>query len=163
MNQSETLRERFSGLNTQTLRDMWAAEARTEWAENILREELLERGVSKEELDDIATRREEIAKNAPPSARDTLWKFGFVGRMAALAAAVVAYVLFKLLFGSRAGTYAMTVVFAIYTVILVRRVSSQLQVNVSGRATFAMIWQCVEAVVISLAFIVFAATLPSYA
>jgi len=163
MSQVETLRARFADLSTETLRDMWAAEARADWAENVLREELLARGVARAELDDVASNREEIARSAPPSARDTLWKFGFIGRMAALASTAIAYFLFSSLFGTRIGTCSMAAVFAVYVVILIRRVFFQSQFRVSGGATLAMIWQSFEAVLILFALVVLAATLPLHA
>jgi len=163
MSQTEALRERFAGLSTETLRDMWATEARAEWAESLLRDELLARGIARAELDDVASHREEIAKSAPPSARDTLWKFGFVGRMVALASTAISYFLFSSLFGTRVGTYSMAAVFAVYVVILIRRVFFQSRFRVSGGATVAMIWQSFEAVLILFALVVLAATLPLHA
>jgi hypothetical protein len=163
MNQTETLRAKFAELSTETLCNMWATEARAKWAEDILREDLLARGIARGELDDIEFHREEIATNLPPSPRDTLWKFGYVGRMAAIAGSVAAYFLFHSLFGTRAATYAMASVFAIYTVILVRRVFFQSQFRASGTVKFAMTWQCLEAVLILFGIIIIAATLPSHA
>jgi hypothetical protein len=159
MSQTDALRASFSDLSTATLRDLWATEARAEWAESILREELLARDVSRAELDDVAARREEIAKNVPPSARDTLWKFGVVGRMAALVSTGIAFGLFDSLFGKRVGAYAMAAVFAVYVTILIRRVFFQSKFRISGGATFAMIWQSGEAVLILCGLFVLAATL----
>ena len=160
MSQIEALRARFSDLDTETLREMWATEARVEWAEKVLREELLARGVSSAELDNVASRREDIAKSAPPSTRDTLWKYGVVGRGAALFAAMAAFFLFRSLAGTHAGMYAMAVVFAVYVVVLIRRVLFQSRFRTSGGATSAMVWQCFEAVLILVAFVVIAASLP---
>ena len=163
MNQAEVLRKSFSEFNITALRELWATEARVEWAENVLREELLARGVSSAELDDVASRRQEIAESAPPSARDTLWKYGFVGRAVALVSAMVSFFLFNSLFGTRVGAYAMAIVFAFYVLVLIRRVFFQSQFRVSGGASFAMTWQCIEAVLVLLVFIFLAVTLPSHA
>lgn len=55
-------RRHFSELDTDVLREMWSAEGRMDWAEAALREELLGRGVSSDELNDIAARRAQIAE-----------------------------------------------------------------------------------------------------
>lgn len=162
MNQTEALRQKYSDLTTETLRELWANGSRADWAEMVLRDELIARGIAPSELEQIAKRREEIASSAPPSVRDTIWKFGFVGRMVAIASTFIAFILFNSLFGKRVAAYAMVFVFAIYVVILVRRVFFQSQFRIPGGATFAMIWQSAEAVLILLALVVLAVTLPKY-
>jgi hypothetical protein len=150
------LRATFAALNAETLRDMWASEARADWAEKLLREELLTRGVSALELNEIAGRRDEIARAKPPSTSDTLWKYGFAGRLIAFGSAVLVFLLVRLFLGVRAALLASTLVFGVYVVILIRRVSAQSRFNTSGWAMAVMLWQCIEAVAI-LAFFLFAA------
>lgn len=142
------LRARYSDLNTDTLLDMWSSEARTEWAEKLLREELEGRGISLTELDAVVAHRDEIGKDVPPTTRDTIAFFGFVGRILAICGAVLAYIIANWLFGMRTGLFASAIAFAVYVFVLVRRVSYQMQFRVSGWASFAMIWQSGEAILI---------------
>lgn len=55
-------RRHFSKLDTGVLAEMWSAEGRMDWAEAALREELLGRGVSADELNDVAARRAQVAE-----------------------------------------------------------------------------------------------------
>ena len=158
----EALRVKFSDLNTATLRDMWATEARASWAETVLREELISRGALATELNDVALRRDEIASSLPPSARDTLWKYGYVGRLIAFTGALAAFLLGHALFGNRVGVCAAIVVLTVYVIVLVRRVFFQSKFAVSGWTRFAMVWQCVEAILFLLVFVLLAAILPTH-
>lgn len=139
-------RQRFSELETDALREMWSAEGRTEWAETALREELLERGASVDELEDVAARRAQIAANAPPSARDTLWKYGVVGRGLTMFGIVLWCVIAKALNGSGnlaiAGAVA---ILGVYVYVLTHRTIAQNKHEVRASASFAIQWQLGEA------------------
>ncbi|MGF6495296.1 hypothetical protein ABIE56_003495 [Luteibacter sp. 621] len=80
------VRRRFAETDTDVLRAMWGSEDRTDWAEAALRDELIARGDSPEVLDAIAARREEIAANAPPDAKELRWEYGIQGRLLTMAA-----------------------------------------------------------------------------
>jgi hypothetical protein len=162
MSEVEVLRAKFSDLNTSTLRDMWATEARASWAEKILREELVSRDVPATELDGVALRRDEIASSAPPSARDTVWKYGYVGRLLAFSSALAAFLLVRALLGARLGVCAAILVFAGYVILLVRRVLFQSQFAVSGWTMFAMVWQCIEAVLFLVGFVLVVVMMPAH-
>jgi len=139
-------RQRFSELETDVLREMWSAEGRTEWAETALRDELLERGASAVELEDVAARRAQIAANAPPSARDTLWKYGVVGRGATMFG-IFLWCLFANAFNG-SGKLAIVGAVAIlgtYVYVLTRRTAAQSQHEVRASASFAIQWQLCEA------------------
>jgi hypothetical protein len=161
MTEQETLaaeaaaRRRFSEISTEALAQMWTTDGRAAWAEAALRDELLGRGYSVQELDDVASRRESIALNAPPSVRDTLWKFGLVGRVAA----VVAVSLWTLIAhathcpGPITFLGALAVVGA-YVYILTRRTSAHAGQDMQVAASFAMQWQLGEAWLILIGMIV---------
>ena len=150
MNQG-MLRERYSELESDVLRQMWAAEERMPWAEEILRAELIGRGVPADELDAVAVRRSEIARDAPPSMRDTLFGFGVMGRAGAAFLAVVAGNLLGSLLGKRAAIVGVLVVAVAYAVILVIRVRRQSRHPSGALAGAAMVWQCTEACLIAAA------------
>ncbi len=147
---ADALRAHYSDLNTETLLDLWSNEARTDWAEEVLRAELENRGVSRSELDAVSARRDEIGKNMPPAARDTLAFFGFAGRILAIGGAVFAFVIVNAIFGMKAGMFAAAAVFAGYFCVLVRRVSYQMKFRVSGWTSFVMVWMCIEVFLILL-------------
>ena len=144
------LRDAYADLSTDTLREMWASEARADWAENLLGETLALRGISRAELEAIAARREEITRDTPPLERDTIWKYGVVGRMAAFGGAFLGFGLLNAAFGPRVGVCAFVVAFALYAFVLIRRAFRQSKFRVAGATTFAMIWQCFEAVILLL-------------
>lgn len=139
-------RQRFSELETDVLREMWSTEGRTDWAETALREELLERGASADELEDVAARRAQIAANAPPSARDTLWKYGVVGRGATMIGIILWCVLAKVLNDSgKLAIVGAVAILGTYVYVLTRRTTAQNRHEVRASASFAIKWQLCEA------------------
>lgn len=55
-------RERFRELDTEALINLWSRDGRESWAEELLKWELLSRGISKEDLEAYAFRRREVAQ-----------------------------------------------------------------------------------------------------
>lgn len=148
--------QRFSDMDTDALSEMWANEGRTDWAEQALRLELINRGVSELELDTMAQRRADIAANAPPSTRDTIWNYGVVGRMIA-----VGTVLLWLLGVHAAGgtgviaAVGSIVILGLYVHLLKQRVAEQKRHPSTSSALFAMSWQLGEAwFILALAIII---------
>lgn len=141
-----TARLRLTDIDTYTLREMWSADGRTEWAEEALRLELIERGATTHELDSIATRRSEIAANAPPSTRGTLWNYGFVGRILTMAAIVVWVLIVHAMRGTSAWGFAGAIaVLGFYVYVLTRRTIAQGKHPVGWAAALLMYWQIIEA------------------
>jgi Flp pilus assembly protein TadB len=139
-------RKRLSDIDTETLKDMWSADGRTEWAEEALRLELIERGANVQELDAVMMRRSEIAASAPPSARGTLWNYGVVGRILTMAGALLWFVMVHALHGPAALTASGVVaVLGIYVYVLSRRTIAQGRHPLSGATSFVMYWQLGEA------------------
>lgn len=151
MSNETALRERYSVMETEALSTLWRDEERMPWAEAILREELVARGVPAAQLDDIASRREQIARDAPPKLRDTLFGWGVIGRAMTLFVAMAAAQIAGRLFGTRGAIAAAFLVFAVYTTALVVRVSQQMKQPSGVLGGFAMTWQCIEAVFITAA------------
>lgn len=148
MEQIDALRERYSELSTDALREMWSDESRVDWAEAELRRELLERGVSLAELDEIAGRRVEIALAQPPKVRDTVVAYGILGRAGALFISAGVGGVTSALLGHRAAMLAVLGVIGAYVGILYRRVFWQFRGPVGGWGGTLMVWQCVEAGII---------------
>lgn len=138
--------QRFSDIDTNALSEMWANEGRTDWAERALRLELVNRGVSEVELDTVAQRRADIAANAPPSARDTIWNYGVVGRMIAVGA-VLLWVFAAYTAGGSGAIAAVgsIVILGLYVYVLMQRVAEQKKHLSTSSALFAMNWQLGEA------------------
>ena len=125
---------------------MWAADGRTEWAETALRSELLERGAHIHELDAVALRRADIAASAPPSARDTLWNYGVVGRGLTLAGVLLWVLVVHAFHGSGAlAVSGALVVLGTYVYVLTRRTAAQKKHPLSASASFIVHWQLGEA------------------
>jgi hypothetical protein len=138
--------QRFSEMDTDALNEMWANEGRADWAERALRLELLSRGVSELELDSVAQRRVDIAANAPPAARDTIWGYGVVGRMMTMASILLWVFAVHALGGAGIITAAGSIaILSLYIYILTRRVAAQKKHPATASALFAMNWQLVEA------------------
>lgn len=139
-------RQRFSDVDTVALKEMWGVDSRTDWAETALRFELLDRGVSEQELDAIAARREEIAADAPPSARATLWNYGVVGRGLTLASVLAwVFIVHAADGSSRFAIVGALVLLGVYVYILTRRIAAQSKHPLIASARFAMNWQLGEA------------------
>ncbi|GLQ88315.1 hypothetical protein [Dyella flagellata] len=141
-----TARQRYSEMDLANLKEMWTADGRAEWAEAALRDELLERGVSEQDLDVIARSRAEIAANAPPSARTTLWNYGVVGRILTLAG-MFAWFFIGHAFGAsdKVGVAGALVVVGTYVYVLSRRTQKQKEHSTATSTIFAMNWQLTEA------------------
>jgi hypothetical protein len=139
-------RKRFSHIDSDVLKEMWSADGRREWAETALRLELLERGTHAQELDAVALRRADIAVSAPPSAKDTLWKYGVVGRGLTLAGVVLWVLVVHTLHGSGAlAVSGALVVLGIYVYVLTRRTAAQRNHPLTAWASFVIHWQLGEA------------------
>lgn len=139
-------RKRLSDIDTETLKDMWSSDGRTEWAEEAMRLELIERGANEQELDAITMRRPEIAANAPPSARGTLWNYGVVGQIITLVCVILWLIIVHAAHGS--GSLAVSGVVAVlggYVYVLTHRTVAQRRHPLSGAAYFVMYWQLGEA------------------
>ena len=139
-------RKRLAEVDTDTLKDMWSIDGRTDWAEQALRLELIERGESEQELDAIVMRRGEIAANIPPSARGTLWNYGFVGRILTLAGVTLWLILVRAGHGS--GSLAVSgavAILGIYVYVLTRRTLAQKRHPLTTATSFVMYWQLVGA------------------
>lgn len=148
-------RKRLSDISTDTLKEMWAADGRTEWAEEALRLELIERGANTLELETIATRRSEIAANAPPSARGTLWNYGVVGRLLTLAGAILWLLVAHAAHAPSAAIAAGVVaILGIYVHMLTQRTISHRRHPAAGVTSFVMLWQLGEAWLIFLIAII---------
>lgn len=144
-------RKRLSGIDTDLLKEMWATDGRTEWAEEALRLELIERGANAHELDIITTRRSEIAANAPPSVRGTLWNYGVVGRLLTFASVILWLLVAHLVQAiSAVVVTGIVAILGIYVYVLTHRTISHRRHPVAGVASFAMLWQLGEAWVILL-------------
>ncbi|HEV7776710.1 MAG TPA: hypothetical protein VGO76_07590 [Luteibacter sp.] len=152
--QAEMARRRFAETDTGVLREMWSADGRMDWAELALRGELMNRGIGAGELDAIAARRAEIARDAPPSVRDTLWLYGLVGRVATLCVSVLAFLLLRAIGGAGMGLLGVVIVLSAYVFVLLRRTQLQQKHPAGNAATFAMAWQVGEACLILLGFVV---------
>jgi hypothetical protein len=139
-------RKRLSDIDTDTLKDMWSGDGRTEWAEGALRLELIERGVDAQELDAISIRRPEIAANAPPSVRGVLWNYGFVGRILTMAGVVLWLLIARAVHGSSTlKVSGVVAVLGIYVDALTRRTIAQSGHRVKFSASLLMYWQVIEA------------------
>jgi hypothetical protein len=73
-----------------------------------------------------------------------------VGRLAAFAGAFLGFGVLNAAVGPRAGVCAFVAAFGVYSFILIRRAIRQSGFRVAGGTTFAMIWQCFEAVLLLL-------------
>jgi len=147
---ADAARRRFAELDTHALRDMWATEGRTEWAETALRDELIERGVRAEELDAVAIRRVEVADDKPPSSRDTIWVYGVVGRMVTLVTAGLVATMLRAVGEPKLIAFGIVLVVGTYVAILLRRISMQRKHRPGAAASFAMYWQAGEACLVLL-------------
>lgn len=58
----QALRERYRSLDTDALKALWCRDERMPWAEQVLRRELLERGVTGEEIDELVFLRPAIER-----------------------------------------------------------------------------------------------------
>lgn len=146
-----TARKRLSDIDTDTLKEMWSAEGRTEWAEEALRLELIERGANTHQLDAVAARRAEISANAPPSVRGTLWNYGVVGRLLTFASAILWLLVAQSLHTSSAWVITgIVAIIGIYVYVLTSRTISHRRHAIAGAASFAMYWQLGEAWLILL-------------
>ena len=151
MEQENELRRRFEEMDTPALNALWIKEARLPWAEQILRNELLSRGIEAAHLDQLASRREEIGRSAPPSASETIFGYGFLGRAGTVFIAICVANILSGLFNRKVATVGVLFVVLIYLVVLVRRVSFQLKHPTTGGAAIFMVYQCAEAIVIAAA------------
>jgi len=139
-------RRRLSDVDTDALNKMWESDGRTEWAETALREELLERGAHIVDLDFIAKRRAQIAANAPPLVRDTLWFYGVVGRLVTVVTVLLWVSIVHAVHGPGSVlAIGIVVVLGIYVQVLTRRTISQRNHPLSTSASFVMYWQLGEA------------------
>jgi hypothetical protein len=150
-------RKRLSDIDTHTLKEMWATDGRTDWAEEALRLELIERGANAHELDMITTRRSEISANAPPSVRGTLWNYGVVGRLLTFGGVILWLLVVHAVHAPSAVVVAGVVaILCIYVYVLTRRTVAHKRQPVAGAASFAMLWQLGEAWLILLVAIIIA-------
>ena len=62
MSAFNSARERFRELDTEALINLWSRDGRESWAKELLKWELLSRGISKEDLEAYAFRRREVAQ-----------------------------------------------------------------------------------------------------
>lgn len=155
MSRIDDLKDRYSRLDTDALLEMWVKEERMDWAEAVLREELLSRDVAAARLDGLAGSRAEIAANAPPLVRDTVVAYGILGRAGAFFIAIAVSNIGRALVGPRVAMAGVIVVLGIYVAILLRRVVIQFRTPVGGWGGFLMVWQCVEASLILVGFSTF--------
>lgn len=148
LDRREAAFRRYTDMSVDALRELWAKEERTDWAEAALHDALIERGVSSDELDAIVSRRAELAESSPPSTRDTIWKYGFIGRLVAFGCAVAAGAILNRLFGTTASTLGASLVFLAYVLLLGSRVSMHRGQNMRAGVRVWMYWQYIEAIII---------------
>lgn len=79
---TEALRERFESLETDALLGIWAEGGREDWAEELLKAELVSRDVEAAQLSALVARREEVAKES--AAQAEMSGFAVMGRFGAL-------------------------------------------------------------------------------
>lgn len=136
------VRRRFAETDTDVLRAMWGSEDRTDWAEAALRDELIARGDSPEVLDAIAARREEIAANAPPDAKELRWEYGIQGRLLTMAAVFLWCFLVHVTVRWPPLAWAgSTAIIAVYAYLLTKRTARQAAHPSNGVTRFAWGWQ----------------------
>lgn len=118
MSNAAYLKERYEGMDTASLLELWARGGLVDWAELVLREELQRRNVSEDELENLAAARakhqEEIAARRGRSELRSIGLFtaAFLGGILAT--------LLGALWGQRVGLIAFGVVFGGYGVLLAR-------------------------------------------
>ncbi len=147
--QVQALVERLSVTETNVLLHKWEHEERVDWAENALRAELASRGVSEEQLSQLASRRGTVAQGGSSINETFVW-FGIVSRFGAFMGAIVAAKVLGGLLGKTAGVLGAVAVIAVYVAVLVRRLSGHTgQKSTAGEAVVLAL-QWIEAVLLSL-------------
>jgi hypothetical protein len=144
------LRQRFAELDTEALWAQWRVEARVAEAEAALRQALIERGAQEAALDEIAARRAQIARDTPPSERDTLLVYGILGRFVALFLAIGVGNVVGNVLGRTPAVLAVTSIGLAYLVIMGRRALLQFRHGTSGLGGLVLAYQCIELLVIAL-------------
>jgi hypothetical protein len=116
MSNAAYLKERYEGMDTASLLDLWARGGLVDWAEHVLREELQRRNVSADELENLAAARAQHQEDiAARRGRSELRSIGLF--TAAFLGGILATILGSL-WDQRAGMVAFGVVFGGYGVLL---------------------------------------------
>jgi hypothetical protein len=153
MNDAERRRQayqRYMEMSVSGLREQWARDGRTDWAESALRDALLDAGVGSDELDAVAARRSEIAAQRLPELSATLWQYGAVGRVLALGGAFLVGGSLYHLAGMMAATVGVAVVLGTYISVLYKRQNLHRGQAMRPMARFWMTWQFIEAILITV-------------
>lgn len=118
MSNAAYLKERYDGMDTPSLLELWARGGLEDWAEAVLREELQRRDVPEDELETLAAAREQHQEQiSAKRGRSELRSIGLF--VAAFLGGTLATVL-GALWSQRLGLVAFGVVFGGYGVLLVR-------------------------------------------
>jgi hypothetical protein len=150
--QMNNLRRRFADMSTEALVELWKEDGRTDWAEQVLREELLSRGVDDGDLDAGLVQRERLAADPLPKMRDSIWKYAIVGRLFAYGGAIVAAIA-GISIGPVICVLAAASVLGFYCYILVQRY--ELQRKQSGNAAVWVLLCGGEAFAVLMVLLVF--------
>lgn len=118
MSNAAHLKERYEGMDTPSLLELWARGGLVDWAEAVLREELQRRDVPEDELETLAAAREQHqAEITARRGRSELRSIGFW--TAALLGGMLSTLL-GAVWSQRAGIVVFGLVLGIYGVVLVR-------------------------------------------
>lgn len=118
MSDAAYLKERYEGMDTPSLLELWARGGLVDWAEHVLREELQRREVSENELENLAKARAQHQEDiAARRGRSELRSIGLF--IAAFLGGILATMLGSL-WGPRVGMITFGVVFGGYGVLLAR-------------------------------------------
>lgn len=142
--------KRFMDMDLSALQELWAKGGRTDWAEAALRDALIDQGVLAEDLDAVVSRRDDIAADSPPKVRETLWNYGFVGRLTTLVGGIAIGRLIYMLLGYGAMVISVTLVLGSYIAVLYRRQHLHRGQPMSKAARFWINWQYVESIIITV-------------
>src|SRR5688572_3928376 len=121
LSKEEALRAKLAELETSALLAMWKEQERLPWADEVLRDELVGRGVSPASLQGTAAARDSRTKSGDISTRETIVSFGLIGRMLAIFGALVASRILGGLVGGKAGGLGAMAVLLAYALLLANR------------------------------------------
>ena len=147
MSQPDAHPKKYNEVATELLQEMWASRDWKDATATMLRDELMARGVSARQLDEITARRKK-RKRIVDTLPDPLITIGAFGRVVAILISLPVFLLLQQFAGERAAYAGVVAVTAVYFTVLLWRVRKELRLPHPSSTHFWLTWQCVEAAIV---------------
>ena len=147
MAQPEVQPNNYNDVATELLQEMWASRDWKDATATMLRDELMARGLSARQLDEIAAHRSK-RKRVVDTLPDPLITIGAYGRVITILICLPVFLLLQRYAGERAAYAGVVAIVAVYLIVLLHRVRQELRLPHPSSTRFWLTWQCVEAAIV---------------